>query len=93
MGQVSVVYNCYLDHSLVDRHQQIVIDKYVCHNKGGIFLNVDVAPWRAGMRNWTFSVDPAEYGRIRPGSTRYFILTKPGRLHFEWAIGQVQMVN
>jgi hypothetical protein len=88
-----VVYNCNFDHSPADRHQQIVVDKYVFHNKGGIFLNVDVTPWRVGMRNWTFAVNPGEYGRIRPGITRYFILVKPGRLHFEWVTGQVQMVN
>ena len=83
-----VVYNCFFDHSPADRHQQIVIDKYLSHNKKVVFHNVDVTPWRAGMKNWAFAVNPGEYSQIRPGITRYIILTKPGRLHFEWVTGQ-----
>ena len=85
-GFGAVVYNCIHDRSPVERFEQVVLDKYISKNGDTDHYNVVVRSWRPDSASWPFTVSSGEYSQTVPGSTRYAISTKAGKLGFEWVV-------
>jgi len=84
----TAVYNGKYDISPVEKFDSTVISKYLTYGKNTTYYHVVLEPWRVGMRNWAVTVSENSYNTISPGITQYEILTRAGRLGFEWIISQ-----
>lgn len=89
----AAVLNGLGDASAVQNFDQVIVNKYTTSSKGRISHHAVAAPWHAGMRSWTFFVPQDQYNTIQLGSTHYQILTKAGRLGFEWVIAAKPMAR
>jgi len=84
----AAVYNGFFDRSPVESFDQVVYNKYFTISRGSSNYYAVVQPWRPGRKGWVFRVSQGTYAFINPGSTHFQILTRSGRLGFEWVVAE-----
>lgn len=82
----AAVYNGIYDKERPSVFNQPVVDKYTTTHKSSTTYHVVVEKWRENMSNWHFTVSSSLYYQIHVHSTKYQIMTKPGRLGYEWVV-------
>lgn len=78
--------NGHLDHSGPVPHSALVLDKYITKNKNGRDYHLVLESWREGRETEKKEVGEKLYEQITPHESRMEVVTRAGRLGFEWMV-------